>query len=208
MSNFYYIDTCSLQWRYVSGAPTATVDALLDDPDKVVFTSELTLLEWSSTLARTFRRKKITQEDFKRNELALMSDVLTEKLQVWPPLIRAVEKARYLMEYVGVDRGLNLGSGDALHLVYAIEAASHVAGPVTVVTSNKAVANIVRTVRLNLQLLHLPPTPPTVVTGKDYAAILRGYGFTDQSGQPLENCQDFIDAIEELKQLRHRVGIL
>lgn len=208
MSDFYYIDTCSLQWRYVSGAPTATVDALLDDPDKVVFTSELTLLEWSSTLARTFRRKKITQEDFKRNELALMSDVLTDKLQVLPPLTRAVEKARYLIEYVGVDRGLNLGSGDALHLVHAIEAASHEGEPVTVVTSNKAVANIVKTVRLNLQLLHLPPSPPAVVTGKDYGSILKGYGFKDLSGQPLENCQDFIDAVEELKQLRHRVGIL
>lgn len=208
MSNFYYIDTCSLQWRYVSGAPTATVDALLDDPDKVVFTGELTLLEWSSTLARTFRRKKITKEDFKRNELALMSDVVADKLKVLPPLTRAVEKARYLLEYVGVDRGLNLGSGDALHLVYAIEAASHFAGPVTVVTSNKAVANIVKTVDLNLQLLHLPPTPPVVVPGKDYASILKGQGFKDPSGQPLENCQDFIDAMGELKQLRHRVGIL
>jgi hypothetical protein len=208
MTEFYYIDTCSLQWRYVSGAPTQTVDTLLDDPDKVVFTAELTLLEWSSTLARTFRRKKITEEDFKRNELALMSDVVTDKLQVLPPLTRAVEKARYLIEYVGVDRGLNLGSGDALHLVYALEAASHVAEPVTVVTSNKAVANIVRTIRLNLHLLHLPPTPPAVVTGKDYASILKGHGFKDPSGEPLENCQDFIDAIEELKQLRHRVGIL
>jgi hypothetical protein len=202
MTEFYYIDTCSLQWRYVSGSPTQTVDTLLDDPDKVVFTAELTLLEWSSTLARTFRRKKITHEDFKRNELALMNDVVTNKLQVLAPLTRAVEKARYLIEYVGVDRGLNLGSGDALHLVYALEAASLVAGPVTMVTSNKAVANIVRTIRLN------PPTPPAVVTGKDYASILKVHGFKDLSGEPLENCQDFIDAIEELKQLRHRVGIL
>jgi hypothetical protein len=208
MTEFYYIDTCSLQWRYVSGAPTAAVDALLDDPNKIVFTAELTLLEWSSTLARTFRRKKITKEDFKRNELALMSDVVADKLKVLPPLTRAVEKARYLIEFVGVDRSLNLGSGDALHLVYAIEAASHVAGPVTVVTSNKAVANIVKTVPLNLQLLHLPPTPPAVVTGKDYASILKGHGFKDPSGQPLANCQEFIDAIEELNQLRHRVGIL
>jgi hypothetical protein len=208
MNEFYYIDTCSLQWRYLNGAPTATVDALLDDPDKAVFTGELTLLEWSSTLARTFRRKKITKEDYKRNELALMSDVVAEKLQVLPPLTRAVEKARYLIEYVGVDRSLNLGSGDALHLVYAIEAASHIAGPVTVVTSNKAVSNIVKTVHLNLQLLHLPPTPPAVVTGKDYVSILKGHGFKDPSGQPLENCQDFIDAVEELKQLRNRVGIL
>jgi len=208
MSDFYYIDTCSLQWRYLSGAPTATVDALLDAPDKTVFTAELTLLEWSSTLGRTFRRKTITKEDFKRNELALMSDVVAEKLQVLPPLTRAVEKARYLIEYVGVDRGLSLGSGDALHLVHAIDAASHVAASVTVVTSNKAVANIVNTVDLNLQLLHLPPTPPAVVTGKDYPSILKGLGFKDPSGQSLENCKDFIDAMNELKQLRHRVGIL
>jgi hypothetical protein len=137
-----------------------------------------------------------------------MSDLVDEKLQVLPPLTRAAEKARYLMEYVGVDRGLNLGSGDALHLVYAIEAASHVPAPVTVVTSNKAVANIVKTVRLNLELLHLPPDPPAVITGKDYASILKGHGFANQSGQPLESCQDFVDAMEELKQLRRRMSIV
>lgn len=208
MTEFYYIDTCSLQWRYVSGTPTPTVDALLDDPDKVVFTSELTLLEWSSTLARTLRRKKITKDDFKRNELALMTDVVTENLQVLPPLTRAVEKARYLMEHVGVDRGLNLGSGDAVHLVYAIEAASHVGGPVTVVTSNKAVANIVKTVRLNLQLLHLPPTPPAIIPRKDYTSILKKRGFKDPAGNALEDCQDFIEAMEELRQLRAKVTVL
>ena len=208
MTGYCYIDTCSLQWRYLSGAPTAAVDGLLDDPDIVVFTAELTLLEWSSTLARAFRRKTITRVDFKRNEQALMSDVVADKLQVLPPLMRAAEKARYLIEYVGMDRGLSLGSGDALHLVYAMEAASRVAEPVTMVTSNKAVANIVRTVHLDLQLLHLPPTPPAVVIGKDYLSTLKEYGFTNQSGQPLESCQDFIDAMEELKHLRHKTGIL
>jgi hypothetical protein len=208
MTEYYYIDTCSLQFRYLSGDPTATVDALLDDPDKIIFTAELTLLEWSSTLARTFRRKKITYEDFKRNELALMSDVVADKLRVLPPLTRAAEKARYLMEFVGVQHNLNLGSGDALHLVYAMHEASHLPGPVTMVTSNKAVANIVKTLGLELQLLHLKPTPPAIVTGKDYASILKGNTFTNQSGEPLESCQDFIDAMDELKQLRHRVGIL
>jgi hypothetical protein len=208
MMDYYYIDTCSLQWRYLNGAPTADVDQLLDDPNKVVFTAELTLLEWSSTLARAFRRKTITRDDFKRNELALMSDVLADKLQVLPPLARAAEKARYLIEYVGVDRSLNLGSGDALHLVYAIEAASHISEPMTVVTSNKAVANIVNTVRLNLELLHLIPSPPSVITGKDYASILKGYGFVNQSGQRLESCQDFIDAMDELKQLRRKMSVI
>jgi hypothetical protein len=137
-----------------------------------------------------------------------MSDVLADKLQVLPPLTRAAEKARYLIEYVGVDRSLNLGSGDALHLVYAIEAASHISEPMTVVTSNKAVANIVNTVRLNLELLHLVPTPPSVVTGKDYASILKGDGFVNQSGQRLESCQDFIDAMDELQQLRRKMSVI
>ena len=53
------------------------------DPNKAVFTAELTLLEWSSTLARAFRRKTITRDDFKRNEVALMSDLVAEKLQVY-----------------------------------------------------------------------------------------------------------------------------
>lgn len=34
---------------------------------------------------------------------------------------------------------------------------------------------------------------------KDYAAILKAYGFKDKHGHPLENCQDYIDLLNEVK---------
>lgn len=157
MGKSYYIDTCSLQWRYLSGKPTATVDSLMDDPDNSIFTAELTVLEWSSALARAYRRGDYTDPTiFKRNELALMTDISAGRLQILPPLSRAVEKARYLIEYVGVEKGLGLGSGDALHLVYAIDTATRLGERLIFITSNSPLANIVQNVDLSLDLMHLP----------------------------------------------------
>jgi hypothetical protein len=158
MSKYYYIDTCSLQWRYLNGKPTTTVDSLMDDPANNVLTAELTILEWSSALARAYRRGTVIDHNtFKRNEIALMTDISAGKLQILPPLPRAAEKARYLIEYVGVERKLALGSGDALHLIYAIDAATRIGERLTVITSNAALANIVKSIDLSLDLMHLLP---------------------------------------------------
>ncbi len=55
----YYIDTCALKWRYLSGDHTPTVNQLMDDADTTVLTSELTLLEWSSALGCVYRENQI-----------------------------------------------------------------------------------------------------------------------------------------------------
>ena len=90
-------------------------------------------------------------------ELGLMADISAGKLQILPPLPRAVEKARYLIEYVGVEKKLGLGSGDALHLIYAIDTVARLAERLTFITSNSPLANIVQSVDLSLDLMHLPP---------------------------------------------------
>jgi hypothetical protein len=156
MSDYYYIDTSSLKWRYMTGKPTAEVDRIMNDATNVVLTAELTLLEWSSALAAAYRDGAVDNPDtFKRNEVALMNDILAERIKVLPPIVRAVEKARYLIEYIGVEKKLSLKTGDALHLIYAIEAASHFAESVTVITSDSKLANILQSVNLNLGLLYL-----------------------------------------------------
>ena len=153
MSGYYYIDTSSLKWRYMTGSP----DRIMNDSTNVVLTAELTLLEWSSALAAAYRNGDVDNPDtFKRNEFALMNDVLAERIKVLPPTVRAVEKARYLIEYIGVEKRLSLKTGDALHLVHAIEAASHLAEPVTMITSDSKLANILQSVNLNLGLMYLP----------------------------------------------------
>lgn len=155
MNAHYYIDTCSLQWRYLSGKPTADVDRLMDDKGNTVLTAELTILEWSSALARAYRRGSIDRNTFKRNEIALMTDIFAGRLEILPPVPRAIEKARYLIEYVGVDNGLNLGSGDSIQLISALDAAACLAGRLTFVTSNHRLANIVENVDFIHQCLDL-----------------------------------------------------
>jgi hypothetical protein len=160
MSNYYYIDTCSLQWRYLNGKPTSTVDSLLDNEHNAVFTAELAILEWSRTLARACRRGDIDKDTFKRNEIALMTDIYRNKLKILPLIPRAVEKARYLVKYVGVDNRLDLSSGDSLHLISALDVASRLPDRLTFVTSNHPLANIVEKIDIvsqSLDLMYLDP---------------------------------------------------
>jgi hypothetical protein len=160
MKAYYYIDTCSLQWRYLSGNPSAQIDNLLDNEDNTVVTAELTILEWSSALARAYRRGSIDRDTFKRNEVALMTDIFIGKLEVLPPVPRTIERARYLIEYVGVENRLNLSSGDSIQLIYALDVASRTADKLTFITSNHPLSNIVESIsdiRQQLDLLYLDP---------------------------------------------------
>jgi predicted nucleic acid-binding protein len=155
MNAHYYIDTCSLKWRYLRGKPTADVDRLMNDTNNTVLTAELTILEWSSALARVYRRGSIDRDTFKRNEIAFMTDIFIGRLEILPPLPRAIERARYLIEYVGVDNRLNLGSGDSIQLISALDAATRLVGRLTFVTSNHRLANIVESIDITQQYLDL-----------------------------------------------------
>jgi len=148
-----YIDTCSLKWRYLQGPPTKTIDQILDGRYQTVHTSELTILEWSSALAAAFREGGIDKPTFKANELALMTDIASARIVVLPNNPRAIERARYLVEYVGVDHKRSLKTNDSLHLVYARDLAMQLKVRVTFVTNDKRLAAIVTGIPLFTPLL-------------------------------------------------------
>jgi hypothetical protein len=142
----YYIDTCSLQWRYLEGKASIVIDGILDDANNNVYSAELTILEWSSALARALRRGAIDQEQFKKYEIALMTDIFNDKLIILPTPTRLIERARYLIEYIGVKNKLRLGSGDAIHLVNAFDAINKKNTKLEFLTNDKALANIISTI--------------------------------------------------------------
>lgn len=141
----YYIDTCSLKWRYLNGSPTTDVNTIMDDLSNKVFTSELTILEWSNAVASVCRQGIIDYATFKNNELALMTDIVNDRLLI-TPMTRSIERARYLIEYVGVKKKLALRTGDSLHIVTALDVATTVHETVTFLTSDKTLAKIIQDV--------------------------------------------------------------
>lgn len=158
MSN-YYIDTCALKWRYLNGNPTPDVNQLMDNPNASVTTSELTILEWSSALASSCRDGTIDYDLFKLNELALMTDIAVGKLLIFP-MTRAIERARYLIEYVGIHHGRALRTGDSIQVTTALNLSSTMHTGTTFVTCDETLSNIIRDIgefRPQLDSLYLPP---------------------------------------------------
>lgn len=141
--SYYYVDTCALKWRYLSGGPTSTINQLMDDPDTTLLTSELTLLEWSSALGCVYRENQIDYQTFKSYELALMSDMANDNLIVYP-MTRSIERARYLIEYVGIINRRALRTGDSIQLVTALEVASAAREVITFVTCDRKLASVIR----------------------------------------------------------------
>ncbi len=142
MIQSYYIDTCALKWRYLDGNPTSAVSQLMDDPNTSVATSELTILEWSSALGCAYREHSIDLQRFKSNELALMTDIAAGNLLI-VPMIRGIERARYLIEYVGIHHGRALRTGDSIQLTTALEVSATMRQATTFVTCDRKLARIV-----------------------------------------------------------------
>src|ERR1700754_4559129 len=130
----FFLDTCSLKWRYLTGNPTSHVNAIVESSDNA-YIGELTILEWSSALADAVREEHITKEVFKTNELALFSDIAADRLKVFKPR-RILERARAWIEYIGVIGLRHLKTNDAIHLSTALELSSQVQRTVTFVTSD------------------------------------------------------------------------
>lgn len=139
----HYIDTCSLKWRYLNGPASSEIDSLMNDSNERVVTSEYSLLEWSSALASVFRTGLIDREAYKRNELGLMLDILKSKLHIVALMPRIVERARYLIEYVGVEAKLALRTGDSVQLVHAMQAAKQGSQVLPFVTCDKRLAHLI-----------------------------------------------------------------
>lgn len=140
--NNYYLDTCSLKWRYLSGGPTADVNSILDSPDNSVYIGELTILEWSSALACAVKEGVISESIFKSNELALFRDVADQKLIVFQGK-RLFERARSWIEFIGVVHRRALKTNDAIHVSAALELSARLEETVNFVTSDERLYKIV-----------------------------------------------------------------
>ncbi len=136
------MDTCSLKWRYLSGAPTADLNSILDAGDKHVYIGELTILEWSSALASAVKEGLITKNVFKSNELALFKDIADQKVKVFQAK-RLFERARSWIEFIGVVHQRALKTNDAIHLSTALELSAQVQDTVNFITSDQKLYNII-----------------------------------------------------------------
>ncbi|HEX5734689.1 MAG TPA: type II toxin-antitoxin system VapC family toxin [Blastocatellia bacterium] len=139
----YYIDTSALKWRYLNGNPTAYVNGIMDDPNSEVITSEFTMLEWSNALASVLKEHIIDFSTFKTNERALMTDIAGDRLFL-SPFARSIEKARYLIEFIGALHRRSLRTGDSIHLISAIEISTVKRERYTFVTSDQRLASIIQ----------------------------------------------------------------
>ncbi len=90
-----------------------------------------------------YRENQIDYQTFKSNELALMSDMANDNLIVYP-MTRSIERARYLIEYVGIINRRALRTGDSIQLVTALQVASAAREVNTFVTCDRRLASIVR----------------------------------------------------------------
>ena len=133
--SLYYIDTCSLVWRYINGNLTSDVNALIDNTWNQVYTNEITILEWSSALGSTILSGAMLASDFEPNEMALFTDIASEKIKIFRSQ-RSIERARNLIKYVAVVNGRQLRTVDAIHLASGIELSVQMGTVVEFVTSD------------------------------------------------------------------------
>jgi predicted nucleic acid-binding protein len=133
--NNFFLDTCSLKWRYLAGNPTRHVISIVESAGNSAYIGELTILEWSSALAVAVMEGAISREVFKSNELALFSDIAERRLRVFRTR-RVLERARSWIEYIGVVNRRHLRTNDAIHLSTAIELSSQLREEVTFITSD------------------------------------------------------------------------
>ena len=140
---YFYIDTCSLKWRYLTGSRTTDVSNLVESNGNNVFTSELTILEWSSAMADAVRISgAIDSSAFKTNEFALFTDISKGNLKIFK-ISRLIERARYWIEFVAVLNKRALRTNDSIHLTAALDLSSRVKQTVEFVTSDRALAKII-----------------------------------------------------------------
>jgi hypothetical protein len=141
----HYIDTSSLKWRYMSGNPSSSVNSIVDDSNNRIFTSELTVLELSNALASEYRDNKISQSEYVKHDSDFMSDIANDKLTI-VPMTRSIERARYLINYVGVGLKRSLRTGDSIQVLTAIEVAATEQQVITFVTSDENLSKVLQSV--------------------------------------------------------------
>lgn len=131
MSRYVYFDTCALA-RWAEGdvaAPTdraregrAAVEVLLAETETTLGLSEVTVLEYSSVLAKACGQSEYPNLDQPWAERcldALMQHMAAGRIAIVPVPPRAAEQAMYLMKIAVRDRRIALRPWDALHLISA-----------------------------------------------------------------------------------------
>ena len=155
----YYFDSDALSWRYVDSSDvrleppdkciTEKVNTILEDKKNDCYISEFVLLEWTSVLGKRVRREEEGFRSFdyewsRQNEQALMKDIIDKRLIMLPSIPRIVERARVLVDLIGVFSKRALITVDAVHLIYASELAQTNNCKVNFVSCDKKLLGIVR----------------------------------------------------------------
>lgn len=146
MSRYVYFDTCALaRWAEGDvGTPSeraqngrAAVETLLNETETTLGLSEVTILEYSSVLAKLWRQSEYPAHDQPWAERcldALMRQIAAGRIEIVLVPPRAAEHAMSLMKIAVRDGLIALGPWDALHLISAVAWADRLGNPVEFAT--------------------------------------------------------------------------
>jgi predicted nucleic acid-binding protein len=113
------------------------VEALLAEAETVLAVSEVTVLEYSSTLTQYWRMNEKPSHDqawAERSLEALMRRIASGRIAIVPIPLKAGEHAMQLMTVATRDRGIALHTWDAVHLITATAWADTLGQQVELVT--------------------------------------------------------------------------
>jgi hypothetical protein len=148
MTRWAYFDTSALA-RWAEGDVASPSDRgrdgrtavanLIADPDCALSLSEVTILEFSSTLNWYWRNSEYPQHDqawAEKSLDALMGEIASGRIDVVPVPPKAGEHAMALMKVATRDRGIAFHTWDAFHLITATSWADQLGQKVELITSD------------------------------------------------------------------------
>ena len=172
MAVAYFLDTCALIHRYVSGPFSRLVRRIVSSDRWPVYVAEPTVLEMASALARQCRSHRWDVHAFDALDRRFFQDIAFGRLRVRAVTKQEVLRARHLLRYAGVVKGNKLESADALIAVTCLELAYEVKERVVFYTQDWPLYATIRGVdafRAMLELRFLGPgrggVPPTTKKG-------------------------------------------
>jgi predicted nucleic acid-binding protein len=110
----YFFDTSALVPRYVPGKFSHRVNLIFSGANRNFYICELTLIEMSSTLAKTYRKHRLTVAEFLRLRALFEDDIASGVLQVRTITQADLMDARDLLEDAAVINKRDLRSADAI----------------------------------------------------------------------------------------------
>jgi hypothetical protein len=117
----YFFDTCALQHRYIQSHYSRRVRVIVGRSTAECFICDWTVVEMASTFARHCRVVKAGAAHFDKLLLQFIQDIASGRLTVVSTPKRGLLRTQQLFRYAGVQKGRQLGTGDALVAVCAME---------------------------------------------------------------------------------------